>query len=192
MLSLAGRLTLTKYVLSSIPIHTMSTIALPKATLDGLDRISRSFLWGSSTEKKKQHLLAWNKICCTKQEGGLGLRSSRSMNTALLAKIGWRLLQDKSSIWARVLRHKYRVTEIHDPSWTVAKGTWSSTWRSIMLGMREVVIPGKSWVVGDGQTTRFWADKWLMNTPLQEKIIGPGPMDLEEARVCDLWQHGRG
>nr|ABW81175.1 non-LTR retrotransposon transposase [Arabidopsis cebennensis] len=164
MLSLAGRLTLTKSVLSSIPIHTMSTIALPKATLDGFDRISKSFVWGSSTEKKKQHLLAWNKIYCTKQAGGLGIRSSRAMNTALLAKIGWRLLQDKSSLWARV----------------------------IMLGMREVVIPGVSWVVGDGQTTRFWADKWLMNTPLREDIIGPAPVGLEEARVCDLWQHGRG
>ncbi|KAG7579269.1 Ribonuclease H domain [Arabidopsis thaliana x Arabidopsis arenosa] len=61
-----------------------------------------------------------------------------------------------------------------------------------MLGMREVVIPGVSWVVGNGQTTRFWADKWLMNTPLREDIIGPAPVGLEEARVCDLWQHGRG
>lgn len=60
-----------------------------------------------------------------------------------------------------------------------------------MLGIREIVIPGVSWVVGDGQTTRFWADKWLMNSPLREDIIGPGPVGLEEARVCDLWQHGR-
>lgn len=33
MLSLAGRITLTKSVLSAIPVHTMSTIAMPQSTL---------------------------------------------------------------------------------------------------------------------------------------------------------------
>lgn len=56
-LSLAGRLTLTKSVLSSIPVHTMSIISLPKSTLDELDKISRPFLWGSSSTRRKQHLL---------------------------------------------------------------------------------------------------------------------------------------
>lgn len=49
VLSLAGRLTLTKSVLSSLP---MSTIMLPKSILDGLDKISRAFLWGSTVEKQ--------------------------------------------------------------------------------------------------------------------------------------------
>ncbi|CAA7017848.1 unnamed protein product [Microthlaspi erraticum] len=47
VLSMAGRLTLTKAVLSAIPIHSMSTIVLPNTTLDKLDQLSRSFLWGS-------------------------------------------------------------------------------------------------------------------------------------------------
>ncbi|CAL9233674.1 unnamed protein product, partial [Arabidopsis halleri] len=50
-LSFAGRLTLTKAVLTAIPVHSMSTIILPKSTLKKLDKISRSFLWGSSAEK---------------------------------------------------------------------------------------------------------------------------------------------
>lgn len=49
MLSFAGRLTLTKVILSSIPVHSMSTIALPKSTLTSLDKVSRSFVWGSTT-----------------------------------------------------------------------------------------------------------------------------------------------
>lgn len=64
--SMAGRLTLTKAVLTSIPIHTMSTILLPKATLEKLDRISRDFVWGSSPEKRKHHLIAWKRICMLK------------------------------------------------------------------------------------------------------------------------------
>ena len=44
MLSFVGRLTLTKAVLCSIPIHTMSMIKLPSLTLESLDKVSRSFL----------------------------------------------------------------------------------------------------------------------------------------------------
>ncbi|KAL9809635.1 putative RNA-directed DNA polymerase [Arabidopsis thaliana] len=58
MLSLAGRVTLSKSVLSSIPVHSMSTISLPTSTLNRLDKITRSFIWGSTSEKKKQHLIA--------------------------------------------------------------------------------------------------------------------------------------
>ncbi|CAA7044678.1 unnamed protein product [Microthlaspi erraticum] len=49
VLSMAGRLTLTKAVLSSIPVHSMSSIMLPQSTLSGLDKLSRSFLWGSNS-----------------------------------------------------------------------------------------------------------------------------------------------
>lgn len=51
VLSFAGRVTLTKAVLSSIPVHLMSTICLPKSILDKMDQVSRSFMWGSTTEK---------------------------------------------------------------------------------------------------------------------------------------------
>jgi len=88
VLSFAGRLTLTKVVLGSIPVHTMSTIKLPSATLDSLDKVSRSFLWGSTTEKRKQHLLSWKKLCSPKKDGGLGIRSAQHMNKALIAKVG--------------------------------------------------------------------------------------------------------
>ena len=57
-LSFAGRMTLTKAVLSSIPVHTMSSIALPQSTITRLDKASRSFLWGSTAEKRKQHLVS--------------------------------------------------------------------------------------------------------------------------------------
>lgn len=170
-LSFTGRLTLTKAVLSSIPVHTMSTISMPKSLLGSLDKVSRSFLWGSSSEQRKQHLIGWKKVYKPKNEGGLGIRSSLAMNKALLGKVGWRLLHDKDSLWARVLRAKYNVCDVHDKSWLVVKGSWSSTWRSVGMGLREVVIPGLSWVLGDGKEIRFWEDKWLSSQPLAERVI---------------------
>lgn len=191
-LSMAGRLTLTKSVLSSIPVHTMSVISLPKSSLDRLDRVSRDFLWGSTNEKRKQHLIAWKRVCQSKPEGGLGIRAAADMNKALISKVGWRLLNDGTSLWARVLKSKYKVGDIHDHKWMLAKGNVSATWRSVSVGLREVVAPGVNWVLGDGRTIRFWTDKWLHNKPLLDSLIVDLPREFIELRARDLWTNGMG
>lgn len=114
VLSFAGRLTLTKAVLASIPVHSMSTIILLASTLANLDKVSRSFLWRSNLEKRRQHLVSWSRVCLPKREGGLGIRSAKNMNKALIAKLGWRLLHYTKSLWARVVRCKYKVVDVQD------------------------------------------------------------------------------
>ncbi|XP_010473926.1 PREDICTED: uncharacterized protein LOC104753360 [Camelina sativa] len=183
-LSLAGRLTLTKALLSSIPVHSMSTIMLPKATLASLDKISRTFLWGGTGERRKQNLVSWKKVCMPKGDGGLGIRASKDMNKALIAKVGWRLLHDKQSLWARVLRSKYKVG--------VVKSNWSSTWRSTGTGLREVVCKGQNWVLGDGQRVKFWTDRWLSHSPLVELETRDVPAEVVHEKACDLWKVGVG
>lgn len=191
-LSLAGRLTLTKAVLTSIPVHAMSTICLPKSMLDKLDRVARSFLWGSSPDHRKQHLVAWNTVTKPKGEGGLGIRTAQNMNKALIAKLGWRLLHDRESLWARLVRSKYKVGDFQDESWLVSKGTWSSTWRSVMTGLREVVLPGKSWILGDGRKIRFWMDRWLFKKILATDADVELPNGYESMLARDLWRDGSG
>lgn len=61
---------------------------LTKSVLDGLDRVSRSFLWRSTPEKRKKHLVAWDRVCLPRREGGLGIRASKDMNKAFLGKVG--------------------------------------------------------------------------------------------------------
>ncbi|XP_020871723.1 uncharacterized protein LOC9299799 [Arabidopsis lyrata subsp. lyrata] len=189
---MAGRVTLTKAVLSSIPVHSMSTILMPQHSLDRLDKMSKDFIWGSSPEKKKQHLIAWDRVCLPKAEGGLGIRQAKKVNKALLAKLGWRLLHDRVSLWACVIRSKYHVGDVHDQNWTKPKSTWSSTWRSLNTGMREVVIPGLNWVIGDGRRIRFWSDKWVLNTPLRDLAICEIPSGLVEVSARVLWKEGVG
>lgn len=191
-LSLAGRITLTKSVLSSIPAHTMSTIALPASTLDQLDKIARAFIWSSSEGNRKQHLIAWEKICKPKREGGLGIRSAKEMNIALLGKLGWRLLNTHDALWVKILRKKFRVGELFDPSWMIVQGVWSPTWRSLVFGIREVVVPGTCWILGDGRRVHFWKDSCLLNELLYESSTVYIPEEILETRACDLWQHGTG
>lgn len=145
-------------VLASIPVHTMSSIQLPKSVLEGLDKVFRNFLWGSSPERRKQHLIAYNRACSPKQEEGLGIRASMDMNKALLTKLGWRLVHDQISLWAQVLRSKYKVGDLRDQSWICLKRNNSSMWKSVGIGLREVVLHGLKWVLGNGRDIRFWTD----------------------------------
>lgn len=56
-LTLAGRTTLIKSTLCSIPIHIMQIFKLPESILQQLDKLSRNFLWGSSDHKREIHLV---------------------------------------------------------------------------------------------------------------------------------------
>ncbi|CAE6176705.1 unnamed protein product [Arabidopsis arenosa] len=96
------------------------------------------------------------------------------------------------SLWSRVLRSKYRIGEIHDTRWLAAKSSWSSTWRSICVGVREVVMRGLSWVMGDGRQIRFWVDSWLSGKPLLDLESGSTPANYESVTARELWHDGRG
>ena len=86
-LSFMGRVVLVKSVMSTIPNYVMQATALPTHLCDKLDKINRDFLWGSTSEKRRLHLVGWNKIIRSKEEGGLGIQAAKSKNLALLAKL---------------------------------------------------------------------------------------------------------
>ena len=60
------------------------------------------------------------------------------------------------------------------------------------MGLREVVVPGLAWVLGDGRRVRFWKDNWLLNEPLSELSTMDIPEEMVEVRAQDLWQTGAG
>ncbi|CAN1188821.1 Putative ribonuclease H protein At1g65750 [Linum perenne] len=73
-LSLAGRVTLATSALSAIPAYVMQAAVLPATTCEAIDRRIRNFVWGSTSEERKTHLVSWEQICKSKELGGLGLR----------------------------------------------------------------------------------------------------------------------
>ena len=114
------------------------------------------------------------------------------MNTTLIAKVGWRVLQDKDSLWAKVVRSKYKVGDIRDLRWAGAKSNWSSTWRSVGIGFREVVLNGHRCVVGYGKSIRFWTYRWLAGKALTDDVVGTLPIGFENLMVKDLWRERAG
>ena len=55
LLSLAGRAVLVQTSTSTIPAYTMQCSFLPDRILQGVDRVNRKFLWGSTDSVKKMH-----------------------------------------------------------------------------------------------------------------------------------------
>jgi hypothetical protein len=56
-LSFAGRVTLAKSVLEAIPIYPMMTNIIPKACIDEIHRIQRSFIWGDTDQARRYHVV---------------------------------------------------------------------------------------------------------------------------------------
>ena len=78
---------------------------------DQLDRINRDFFWKNSNSDKGMPLVAWDKVCRPKQLGGLGLRKTAAVNTAFLAKLGWKILTQPENFWVQHIRAKYGPPE---------------------------------------------------------------------------------
>jgi hypothetical protein len=74
-MSFAGRLTLTKSVLSSIPYYHMQYAKIPKTLCDEMEKIQRGFLWGDTDQKRKPHMISWDVCCLPKKDGGLEIKS---------------------------------------------------------------------------------------------------------------------
>nr|GEX78691.1 RNA-directed DNA polymerase, eukaryota [Tanacetum cinerariifolium] len=99
-LSIGGRLTLIKSVLSSLPLYYMSSFKAPKSALNRLEAIRRNFFNGSDCSKKKLSLISWKIDLASKNNGGLGISSFFALNRALNFKWIWRFFANGSSFWA--------------------------------------------------------------------------------------------
>lgn len=131
-LSFSGRVVLAQSAISAIPLFAMQTILLPKGVTDTIERSICKFIWGSSSGSNKRgiHLVSWEKLTEPKNNGGLGLRSMANMNLALLAKLGWRLITEHNSLWAKVMGAKYMHAR-HEVSNFIAKQEASTTWKGL-------------------------------------------------------------
>ncbi|GLT78221.1 hypothetical protein SLA2020_497620 [Shorea laevis] len=107
LLSMAGRRTLIQAVTSSIPIYTMQTVLLLSSICSEIDSLNRKFLWAADMQSNKPHLVNWNDVCLPKKYGGLGLKSARDRNKALIAKLGWHMLSGSKKLWCQAFSHKY-------------------------------------------------------------------------------------
>ncbi|XP_065619755.1 uncharacterized protein LOC136063373 [Quercus suber] len=155
LLSRAGKEVLIKAVAQSIPTYTMGFCQLPGKLCDELDTICARFWWGQIGEKRKIHWKNWSFLTLPKKEGGMGFRNLRSFNLAMLAKQGWRLLRDKSSLLNSYFKAKYFLR----CDFLEATGCQNSSyvWKSL-LAAQPILWKGCLWRVGNGASIRVLKD----------------------------------
>ena len=99
--------TLIKSVAQALPGYVMSVFKMSMGFCKQYEKLIRDFFWGDKENLRKVHWTAWDNLTKTRGKGGLGYRDMHLLNQALLARQAWRLLQNPSSLYARVLKAKY-------------------------------------------------------------------------------------
>jgi len=189
-LSLGGRLVLLKSVLTSLPIYALSFFKAPTGIISSIESILNCFFRGSE-DHRKISWVDWNSVYLSKEVGGLGVRSIREFNYALLGKWCWRLLVDKSSLWFRVLAARYGM----EGGQLVDGGHNASSWWRVISNLRrdEWFIDHVNCGVGNRKLTMFWSDVWVGGVALRERFSRLFDLSLlKEVSVFGMCQLGWG
>ena len=112
----------------------------------------------------------------------MGFRDIQAFNLAMLAKQGWRLLQDKKSLLYNYFKAKYfprcEFLEVKDCQ------NSSYVWKSL-LAAQPVLWKGYYWRVGNGVSIHVLKDCWLPNHPTKGVLFQPEE-EIWEWRVSYL------
>jgi hypothetical protein len=147
----------------------MACFCLPRGPCDHINSLIRQFWWGSKEGKRKPCWVSWDAMTRPKHLGGLGFRDLELFNLCLLARQSWRLLQEPTSLSARILK------AIYFPETTILEaelGSHPSQIRCSILDGQNILSQGLIKRIGDGRSTRIWSDSWLPRD-YQLKPIAP-------------------
>jgi hypothetical protein len=160
----------------------MSVFKIPKTLCQGINFLFSKFWWGHQNNSSKIVLMRWSKMGLAKQKGGLGYRDLEHFNRALLAKQGWRIIQNTRSLVAQVLKKKYFSKDYFLMSQLGSNPSY--VWRSIWEA-KDLVQVGMLWRVVDKNSIKIWGDKWIDSTH-SGMIQSPMRLLGENAKVRDL------
>lgn len=150
---MAGRVILTKSVLQGLPSYVMQSCVIPKGVCDDIDKICRGFIWGDENGQIKFHSIGWDRICQPKQDGGLGLRTMRDLNTTSMMKATWKFCCPTPALWKSVIQGKYNTVRDNFPHLD-RKKDGSKFWQGLNANW-DTFRNNLVWKIGNGETTRF-------------------------------------
>ncbi|XP_023928297.1 uncharacterized mitochondrial protein AtMg00310-like [Quercus suber] len=160
----------------------MGVFLLPVKLCNELNALCARFWWGQTGEERKIHWKNWGVLTRSKKEGGMGFRELKDFNLAMLAKQGWRLIQDRDSLLYKCFKARYF------PYCTFLEASdvpnCSYVWKSLMA-TQPILKKGCCWRVGDGTAIRVMVDKWIPNQ-VTNRVLHPPVEEEWEWRVFDL------
>ncbi|KAJ0946971.1 putative RNA-directed DNA polymerase [Helianthus annuus] len=161
-LSFAGRMTLAKSVLGSLPSYYLSLFAAPKGVIKKLEKIRRDFIWGKSINGHKIRWIKWDLLMLARKIGGMGLGNVQSFNYAMLTKWWWRLKAFPNHLWAEVVKaiHGGNFSSSADQIIPVNKsvtGVWKDI-GSVERALAKIGIQIKDNLIMDGTQWKWRTD----------------------------------
>ena len=163
LMTYGGRLILINSVLTSMPMFLLSFFEVPVGVRKRLDFYRSRFFWQGDENKTKYRLAKWDIICRPKDQGGLGIENLEDKNRCLLSKWLYRLSVEDGGMWSQILHNKYLHTKTL--AQVTAKPNDSPFWKGLMK-TKVAFFNRSKFIVGNGQSTRFWEDTWLGDSPL--------------------------
>lgn len=124
------------------------------------------------------------------------------MNNALLAKLAWLVASKRDSLCMSILKAKYRVRD----DWLRREPPKSASpvWKAIE-GVKEIIVKGACYLIGDGASINVWLDLWapwipnfipkpaqpaFAKTPLAVSMLINGPPKCwNESLIHHLFEH---
>ena len=152
--SMGGRHTLLDSVVTQLSLYHMSMWLMNKTFIEKLDKRRRRFFWQSLGGRKRYHLVCWDRICRSKDKGGLGVKDLRKQNISLLVKWWWKL-DTQEGLWQDIVKAKYLKKD------TVAtvksKFNDSPIWKDIMK-VKDYYMRGRTVQINSGDIAQVWED----------------------------------
>jgi hypothetical protein len=162
LMNRVGRLVVVRTVLTATLVHIMTALDLPKGVLKLIDKLRTGFLWkGQEQARGGNCLVSWARVQQPIQYGGLGVHNLECYGWALRIRWLWMQKTDASKPWAGL--------PVHVPR------------RARALFDAAVVSN-----IGDGNSTRFWVDRWLQGRTVAEwapNLISVVPKRIAQRRT---------
>lgn len=116
------------------------------------------------------------------------MRDVESFNDALLAKQGWRILNNPDGLLAKVMTGKYCTTSSFLA--VPASSSCSHGLRSILCG-RDLLLQNMGKSIGKGESTKIWEEPWL-SLDVPTRPFGPPNLSSKDLKVSDLLTQSTG
>jgi hypothetical protein len=172
MMTRKGRLTLVNSVVTATATYFLTIFPAEKWMIKKFDRLRRNFLWNPDDEARGgKCLVNWKRICAPTMNGGLGIKDLEAFSRALRLRWEWY-------------------------SWEAQDRPWKGTPTPCDLTDKALFAACTSISIGNGETSKFWADSWLFGqapaalAPLLFKLASRKNLTVKEAMANDRWMRG--
>jgi hypothetical protein len=157
-LDYGGKLLMVKSVLTSLPIFFMSCLDIPVSIKNHCIKFMRHCLWRKKRNDVQSNgpaLVAWDKVCRPKDQGGLGVLDLKTQNEALLLKNLHKFFNRLDIPWVNLIWNTY-YSQGSLPGFQLEGSFW---WKTHLKLLDKYKGMGRC-VIGDGKSALFWTDLW--------------------------------